>query len=140
MKLPGKGFWVGLVLGMVLMGGTGLWVINQIWKNDYDLRAHYVELLAGWVNGLRVRFEAGDVEKVDAYHRSIAWSLHREQLVFECLADQEWLFSADAGRECQPSDEAWPIPENWPIPGLENKRRSYNSGESSQSNPSGPGS
>ncbi len=138
MTLPGKGFWGGLVLGLVLMGGAGLWVVNQIWKSHYDFGAHEAALLAGWVNGLRVRFEAGDVEEVDAYHRSIAWSLHRKALAYECLADRAWLVSADAGRDCQPSDEAWPIPENWPIPGLENKRRIYNRSDSSRSDPSGP--
>jgi hypothetical protein len=125
---------------MMLMGGTGLWVINQIWKHDYDLGAHDAALLAGWVNGLRVRFEAGDLEAADRYHRSIAWSLRRKELAFECLAEQTWLLAANAGRDCEPSDEAWPIPENWPIPGLENKRLIYNRGESSQSDPSGPGS
>jgi hypothetical protein len=53
---------------MVLMGGTGLWVVNQIWKHDYDLRAHDAALLAGWVNGLenkRLIYNRGESSRSD---------------------------------------------------------------------------
>lgn len=129
MKLPGRGFWVGLATGSVLMAGVGflavLWTLNQSAKHSLDHRAILISTVAHWVNGLRVRVETGDPEKIDAYHRSIAWSLHREQSVLECVTEKDWILTGETGCEPAFTEDSWQIPEDWAIPGLEQKREIY---------------
>lgn len=127
MKLPGKGFWVGLVLGLGIAGGTGVFFMNQLMRGMLSLDALSAPARVTHLNGLRVRLEAGELERADQYHRVISWSYRQEGQFARCMAESRWALSARwlrgsaAMDRCSEQFEA-KVPDDYDIPGLDKAR------------------
>ena len=121
MKLPGKGFWLGLVLGTVIGGGAGLFYMNQHMRVMHTLLGLSAAPRVTHLNGLRARLEAGELEWADQYHRVMAWSYRQEGQLSQCMADSRWVLSTTAQERCLEHFHT-EIPEDWEIPMLDKAR------------------
>lgn len=121
MTLPGKGFWVGLVTGLILAGGYGAYALNQQLRIKHVFAVTSDTTTAIYMNSLRAKYEAGDTVRADWYHRVIARSLSEQQRYNECVAQSPWLLGGPKLHGCT-LKLSKTVPEDWDIPGLDHAR------------------
>ena len=121
MALPGKGFWLGLVLGAVIAGAAGLFYMNQQMRVMHTLLALSAPPRVTHLNGLRARLEVGELEWADQYHRVMAWSYRQEGELSRCMAESKWVLSIAAQERCLEHFNT-EIPDDYEIPMLDKAR------------------
>lgn len=121
MTLPGKGFWVGLVTGLILAGGYGAYALNHQLRMNHTKSAFSFTATALHLNAMRARFEAGETERAESYHRMVAWGLNEFGRYENCVAKSRWALGGSRLHGCTLNFPKT-IPENWEIPGLDHAR------------------
>ncbi len=130
MKLSGRGFWVGLVLGVVSAGAAGLYAVNLQARIGYIDQTLNGANRLDHLNELRARLEAGDVEAADRFHRSVAWANLREASYYECMGNSSWVVQPKLESACAEAlHKAVQVPEDFEIPGLNQAREKFASNQ-----------
>ena len=124
MELPGREFWVGLATGLVVAGAFGVYALNQQVRLSHHFSAFNLPARASHLSALRVRYEAGEFDRAEHYHRRIALSWVEMARFHQCVAESRWALGGSTFHQCE-LEFSKQVPADWEIPGLEHARERF---------------